>query len=50
MGLLKGIIDLCMSLLNMSINLFGFHVSLSAVFIWCLAIFLVSWLVFGIFK
>lgn len=50
MSSLKGIIDLCISLLNMQINLFGFRVSLAAVFIWGLAIYIIVWLVFGIFK
>ena len=50
MSILKSIIDLCISLLSMKINLFGFNVTLSAVFIWGLAVFMLTWLLFGIFK
>lgn len=50
MEMIKVIIDLCMSILQISINLFGYHVSLLNVLVWGLAIFVVIWLLFGIFK
>lgn len=50
MSLIKSIIDLCIAVLQMNINLFGFQITLFSVFVWGLAIFIVVWLLFGIFK
>lgn len=50
MEILKTLIDFCISMLKISINLFGYEISLFSVFIWGLAIFIVTWILFGIFK
>lgn len=50
MSVIKAILDLCLSILQININLFGFSVNLLSVFIWGLAIYVVIWLLFGIFK
>lgn len=50
MELIKMILDLCMVVLQHKIYLFGFSVSLLNVLVWGLAIFLVVYLLFGIFK
>lgn len=50
MSAVKSIINLCMTVMQYQINLFGYHVSLFAVFVWGLAIFLITWFLFGIFK
>lgn len=46
----KTLINFCISILQISINLFGYHVSLFNVLVWGLAIYFVLRLVFGIFK
>ena len=50
MQYIKDLINFCISILNISINLFGFEISLLNVFVYGLALSLVSWLIFGIFK
>lgn len=50
MGIVKSIFDLCTVILQHKIYLFGFHVSLFNVFVWGLAIFIIVYLLFGIFK
>lgn len=50
MSVIKAFFDLCIFILQININLFGFKVNLLSVCIWVLAIYFVIWLVFGIFK
>lgn len=46
----KIIIDTCTNLLTLQLNLFGFNVSLMSVLVLGGCIFLLSWLIFGLFK
>lgn len=50
MEVVKAVISFCTFLLKMNINLFGYQISLLGVFIWGMAIFVVTWVLFGIFK
>lgn len=50
MNVMKSIFDLCIVVLEYKIYLFGFHVSLLSVFVWGLAIYIIVYLLFGIFK
>lgn len=50
MNYLKSLMQLCITILQTNINLFGFNISLFAVLVWSLAIFTVAWLLFGLFK
>lgn len=50
MAAIKTLIQLCMTILQINIDLFGYNVSLFAVLAWGLAIIAVTWLLFGLFK
>lgn len=50
MTAIKSLIQLCMTILQININLFGYNVSLFAVLVWGLAIIAVTWFLFGLFK
>lgn len=50
MTAIKNLIQLCITILQVNFNLFGYNVSLFAMLVWGLAIFVVAWLLFGLFK
>lgn len=50
MNNVKVVIDTCYSILNISIYLCGYHITLWQVFIFGLIGFLLLWLIFGILK
>lgn len=50
MTAIKSLIQLCITILQININLFGFNISLFAVLVWGLALIIVTWLLFGLFK
>lgn len=50
MNTIKLIIDFCISILNIEINLFGFNISMLGVLIYCIIAFLLSLLLFGLLK
>lgn len=50
MGIVKTVVNLCTATLNISINLFGFDISLMQLLIYSVIAFILSYLLFGLFK